>query len=69
MRRRLCNGKNCFGSNQEWRVCNSEPCKEKNENLIKEWETVEIDYEMKQKLKVVPDLFNFTESMIELNLD
>jgi hypothetical protein len=27
MRRRLCNGKNCVGSNQEWRTCNSEPCK------------------------------------------
>ena len=27
MRRRLCNGKNCIGCNQEWRTCNSEPCK------------------------------------------
>ena len=29
MRRRLCNGKNCLGCNQEWRACNSEPCKGK----------------------------------------
>jgi semaphorin 5 len=27
MRRRVCGGKNCLGCNQEWRTCNSEPCK------------------------------------------
>ena len=27
MRRRLCNGKNCVGGNQEWRTCNEIKCK------------------------------------------
>ena len=27
MRRRVCNGKSCVGCNQEWRTCNSDPCK------------------------------------------
>jgi len=33
MRRRLCNGKNCIGPNQEWRTCNENKCKGFYRNL------------------------------------
>jgi hypothetical protein len=34
MRRRLCNGKHCAGCNQEWRTCNTEPCKGKTKFFL-----------------------------------
>lgn len=51
MRRRVCNGKSCIGCNQEWRTCNSEPCKERVEDLITDWELIETNKESNQKLE------------------
>lgn len=51
MRRRSCGGKFCIGCNQEWRTCNSEPCKERVESIITEWDQVEANKESSQKLE------------------
>ena len=37
MRRRLCNGKNCVGGNQEWRTCNEIKCKGNLSELEKKY--------------------------------
>lgn len=51
MRRRVCNGKNCLGCNQEWRACNSEPCRERVEELITDWQVVESSKESQQRIE------------------
>lgn len=51
MRRRVCNGKNCPGGNQEWRVCNSEPCKEKLSVVHSDWTLVELNKETGERLE------------------
>lgn len=51
MRRRVCNGKNCVGCNQEWKLCNSNPCPEKSENILTDWDLVETNKESNQKLE------------------
>jgi semaphorin 5 len=51
MRRRSCNGKLCIGCNQEWRTCNSEPCKERVETIITVWDQIEANKESNQKLE------------------
>jgi semaphorin 5 len=49
MRKRVCNGKNCVGCNQEWQTCNSEPCQGKNETG--KWELIEANAVSKQSLE------------------
>lgn len=67
MRRRLCNGKNCIGCNQEWRTCNSDPCKERIENIITDWDTIDTNKESRQKLEKRNKFTCKYDSYLELN--
>ena len=67
MRRRLCGSKICFGCNQEWRTCNTEPCKKRVEQHLTQWSRLEED---KRSNQFIEQRHKFTcrfDSYLEAN--